>query len=114
MGTITHLNDAYIDNNVTGAGTLGGTVIGGVVGSTMGRSTGRVLTSLGGAIVGALAGAGIEKWLNSKDGLEITVQLDDGRTIAIVQELGDEERSFMVGDQVRVLRGSGDSARVRK
>ena len=114
MGTITHLNDAYIDNNTTGLGTLGGAVVGGVVGSTMGRSTGRTLMSLGGAVIGALAGTGVEKGLNSKDGLEITVALDDGQTIAVVQELGDEERSFAVGDRVRVLRSAGDTARVRR
>ena len=114
MGTITHLNAAYIENNPTGLGALGGAVVGGVVGSTMGRSTGRLLMTLGGSIIGALAGTGVEKGLNSKDGLEITVQMDDGEVISVVQELGDEERSFVEGDRVRVLRESGGSARVRR
>ena len=118
MGTITHLNPAYIDNNPTGAGALGGAVVGGVVGSAVGSPTwsraGRMLTTLGGAVIGAIAGTGVEKTLNSKDALEITVNLDDGQTLSVVQELGSEERSFAVGDRVRVLRGSGDSARVRR
>ena len=118
MGTITHLNAAYIDNNPTGVGTLGGAVVGGVVGSAAGGPkwsyAGRVLMTLGGAVIGALAGTGVEKALNSKDALEIDVSLDNGQTLSVVQELGDEERSFAVGDRVRVLRGSGDSARVRR
>ena len=118
MGTITHLNAAYIDNNPTGVGTLGGAVVGGVVGSAAGSPrwsrSGRTLMTLGGAVIGALAGTGVEKALNSKDALEITVSLDDGDTLSVVQELGAEERSFAVGDRVRVLRGSGDSARVRR
>ena len=118
MGTITHLNAAYIDNNPTGVGALGGAVVGGVVGSAVGSPTwsraGRILMTLGGAVIGAVAGTGVEKTLNNKDALEITVDLDDGQTLSIVQELGSEERSFAVGDRVRVLRGSGDSARVRR
>jgi len=118
MGTITHLDAAYIDNNPTGVGTLGGAVVGGVVGSAAGSPrwnyTGRTLMTLGGAVIGALAGTGVEKALNSKDALDITVNLDNGQTLSIVQELGNEERSFAVGDRVRVLRGSGDSARVRR
>ena len=117
MGAITHLNAAYIDNNPTGVGTLGGAVVGGVVGSAAGNPkwsyAGRTLMTLGGAVIGALAGTGVEKALNSKDALEIEVDLDNGQTLSIVQELGDEERSFAVGDRVRVLR-SGDSARVRR
>ena len=118
MGTITHLHAAYIDNNLTGVGTLGGAVVGGVVGSAAGSPkwsyAGRTLMTLGGAVIGALAGTGVEKALNSKDALEIDVNLDNGQTLSIVQELGDEERSFAVGDRVRVLRSSGDSARVRR
>lgn len=118
MGTITNLQAAYIDNNPTGVGTLGGAVVGGVVGSAIGSPrwsyTGRALMTLGGAVIGALAGTGVEKALNSKDALEIDVSLDNGQTLSIVQELGEEERSFAVGDRVRVLRGSGDSARVRR
>ena len=114
MGIITHLNAAYIDNNPTLLGSLGGAVVGGVVGGTIGSGRGRTLATLGGSIIGALAGAGVEKALNSKDALEITVMLDNGTTLAIVQELGDEERSFLVGSRVRVLFGAGDSARVRR
>jgi hypothetical protein len=34
--------------------------------------------------------------------------------ISVVQELGPEERSFLVGDRVRVLRGSDGTTRVRR
>lgn len=114
MGSITRLEAAFINNDATGIGALGGAVVGGVAGSTLGGGTGRVLTALGGAILGGLLGTGIERGLNSKDAVEVTVQLDDGQMLAIVQELGDEERAFAVGDRVRVLRGPDGAARVRR
>lgn len=114
MGTITLLEPAYIENDASGLGTLGGAVIGGVAGSTLGGGRGRILTSLGGAVLGGLLGTGIEKTLNSHDALEIVVKLDNGQSVAVVQQLGPEERSLRVGERVRVLRASDGSARVRR
>jgi len=114
MGTITQLNEAFISNDASGVGTLGGAVVGGVAGSTLGGGRGRILTTLGGAVLGGLLGTGVEKAVNSKDALDITVKLDNGQMLSIVQELGTEERSFAVGDRVRVLRANDGSARVRR
>lgn len=113
-GEIIQLDAAFIDNNASGLGALGGAVVGGVAGSTLGGGRGRVLTTLGGAIIGGLAGTGIERSLNSRDAVDITVRLDNGQVLSIVQELGAEERAFAVGDRVRVLRGADGSARVRR
>lgn len=114
MGTITQLNTAVIDNNASGVGAVGGAVAGGVAGSTLGSGRGRTLATLGGALAGAAAGHAIENRINTRNALEITVRLDNGQLLSVVQELGDEERSFNVGDQVRVLRGSDGSTRVRR
>jgi outer membrane lipoprotein SlyB len=46
----------------------------------------------------------IEEGVMSKEGLEITVKLDNGRMIAVTQE-ADEQ--FRVGERVRVLSGGG-------
>lgn len=114
FGTITHLAPAFIENNASGLGTAGGAVVGGVAGSTMGRGQGRVLTTLGGAVIGGLAGTGIERSVNSRDGIDITVRLENGQSISVVQELGAEERGMAVGDRVRVMHGADGSARVRR
>lgn len=113
LGTITMLERAFIENDPSLVGTLGGAVVGGVAGSTLGGGRGRVLTTLGGAVLGGLIGTGIEKSLNSRDALEIVVRLDNGQSISVVQQLGEEERAMRVGNRVRVLRAADGSARVR-
>ena len=61
-----------------------------------------------GAVVGGLAGAAAEEGLTRKDGIEVTVKLDSGNLIAVVQE-ADEQ--FSPGDKVRIVE-SGGVARV--
>ncbi len=114
FGTITHLAPAFIEDNPSGLGTAGGAVVGGVAGSTLGRGNGRVLTTLGGAVIGGLVGTGIERSMNSRDAIDITVRLENGQSISVVQELGAEERGMVVGDRVRVMHGADGSARVRR
>lgn len=62
-----------------------------------------------GTIAGAASGAAIEEGTIRQKGLEITVQLDNGETVSIVQ--GADE-TFDEGDLVRVLRRPDGSARV--
>ena len=114
MGVIIQLDEAFINEDATGLGTMGGAVVGGVAGSTIGGGRGTVLATLGGAIIGGLVGTGIERAVTSRDAIDITVRLETGQVISIVQELGPEERFFRVGDTVRVLRGQDGSARVRR
>ena len=111
-GVITQLNNAVIEDEVEGVGTVAGGVIGGLAGSTIGGGSGRILGAAGGALVGALAGAGVEKAVRTKDAQEITVKLDSGRTIVVVQQI-DKKEILAVGDRVRVLSSRDGSARVR-
>ncbi|SHN51099.1 glycine zipper 2TM domain-containing protein [Desulfovibrio litoralis] len=114
MGHIIAIEDAVIENNPSGLGSLGGAVVGGVVGNTMGGGSGRVLTTLGGAIIGGLIGTGIESRVNHRQAIEIVVSIDGtNEKIAVVQELGDAERALRVGDRVRILSGNDGSVRVR-
>jgi outer membrane lipoprotein SlyB len=61
-----------------------------------------------GAVAGGVAGQAAEQAATGTTGLEITVRLDSGQLIAVVQEA---EESFRPGERVRVLRG-GRSTRV--
>jgi outer membrane lipoprotein SlyB len=53
-----------------------------------------------------LAGAAAEEGLTKSNGLEITVKLDNGQTVAVVQGV-DANTTFQPGDRVRLLSGQG-------
>jgi len=58
-----------------------------------------------GAVVGGVAGSAAEEGITRKDGIEITVKLDNGTMLAVVQEATAEQ--FNPGERVRVLEGGG-------
>lgn len=104
IGVVESVRGVKIEGTSSGVGTATGAVVGGVAGSTMGGGKGKILTSVVGAVVGGLAGSAAEEKLTGKDGLELTIKLDNGAMLAIVQE-ADEQ--FHPGDRVRVLEGGG-------
>ena len=108
MGIVESVRDVQLEGTKTGAGTVAGGAIGGVAGSNVGKGKGQAVGTILGVVAGAIAGHAIEEGATKKNGVEITVKLDNGQLIAIVQEA--EER-FNPGDRVRVLSGSG-TARV--
>ena len=71
---------------------------------TVGGGSGQVAGAIGGAILGGLLGSNIERSANERPGLEVTVQLDSGQYISVVQEA---DEGFRPGDRVRVLSGRG-------
>jgi len=104
MGTVESVRLVKIEGTGSPVGTGAGAVIGGVAGNSVGGGRGQAITTVLGAVVGGLAGAAAEEGITRKDGYEITVQLDKGDMLAIVQE-ADEQ--FQPGDRVRVLEGGG-------
>ena len=87
-----------------------GGVAGGVLGSLIGKGTGRTLTILGGAALGALLGGAGESAVRRYPATELTVELNNGQTIVIVQ--GNDD-IFIKGDAVRVLHTGEGAARVQ-
>lgn len=69
----------------TGIGGVAGGVIGAVGGSSIGGGNGSIVTGVIGAVAGGLAGNALEKGATAKDALEITVKLDTGQRLVIVQ-----------------------------
>jgi outer membrane lipoprotein SlyB len=110
MGTVQAVRSVQIEGTKSGVGAVGGGIAGGVLGSTIGGGKGSTLAALGGAALGAVGGNMAEEKLTKKAGLEITVQLDSGSLIAVVQAA---DVMFSVGDRVRVL-SSGGTTRVVK
>ena len=107
MGVVEHIRMVKLEGTASGIGTAAGGVIGGVAGSEAGGGKGKVVTGVLGAVVGGIAGAAAEEAATRKPGQEITVRLDSGRLIAVVQE--DTGEKFAVGDRVRVLEAGGQA-----
>lgn len=105
-GTVQSVRNVHIENDEsigTAVGTVGGGVVGGVLGSLIGRGTGRTLATVGGAALGAGAGYLGSKALQGQTGLEITVKMDSGETIAVTQGA---DLTFSPGQRVQVMSGA--------
>lgn len=109
-GTVVSVADVMIEADQSGTGAIVGGVAGGVAGSTVGGGDGRTLATVAGAILGSAVGAVTEKSMGTKEALEIEVDLEDGRTVVVVQEKDDE---FFPGEQVRVIESGYGKYRVR-
>ncbi len=96
-GEVVDVRDVKVEGEVSLLGILVGAAIGHAAGFEISdsRNAGTV-----GAVVGAAAGAAIDPAITDKDALQITVELDSGSTVAIVQ---DDEDRFENGERVRVL-----------
>jgi len=113
-GTVLAVADVTIQAEPTGAGGVGGAVVGGILGHAISGRSGPTTQRLGttvGALGGAAAGSAAEKAMGTKEGVEIEVQLDDGRIFVVVQEKDDQ---YAVGDSVRVITSGDGTMRVRQ
>lgn len=99
-GIVESVREVRMEGTRSGTGTLAGGAIGGVAGSNIGGGKGQIVGAIIGAVAGGIAGSAAEEKLTQKNALEITVKLDNGHTIAIVQEMGEV---FHPGERVRVL-----------
>ena len=106
LGVVESVRAVKIEGSDSPIGTAAGAVVGGVAGSSMGQGKGSIIGAVVGAVAGGLAGSAIESGVTKKDGVEVTVKLDSGSLIAIVQE-ADEQ--FHPGDKIRVLESGGVS-----
>jgi outer membrane lipoprotein SlyB len=107
-GTVLEVDEVLIEGTKTPIGTIAG---GAALGSTIGGGSGRTVATVLGGIVGGIAGSAAEEGVTRRDGLELTVELDNGQIISVVQEADDQ---FLVGDRVRIVKGPGGSTRVRQ
>jgi len=104
-GTVINVRPITIQSDQTsGGGAIAGGAVGGVAGSAVGGGTGRTLAIIGGALLGALAGDAVEDRMGKKEGLEITVRLDNGETRVIAQEA---DLPIMMNQRVQVISGAG-------
>jgi outer membrane lipoprotein SlyB len=107
-GVVESVRTVKLEGTQSPIGTIAGGAIGGIAGSSVGGGKGSAIATVIGAVAGGIAGSAVEEVATRKDGLEITVKLDGGGLVAIVQE-ADEE--FKAGDKVRLIE-RGDTTRV--
>ena len=109
-GTVQSIRDVQIQNDSRGVATVTGAALGGIAGSTLG---GGRRANTAGAIAGAVAGgaAGNALSRSARNGVEITVQLENGRTVAVAQD--GNSGDYRVGDRVRVA-SDGVTTRVSR
>ncbi len=110
-GTVESVRQVIIEGTKTPIGTIAGGVTGGVLGSTVGSGSGRRIATVLGALAGSAAGTVAEEGITRKQGLEIVVEKDDGKTIVVVQEA---DVMFSAGDRVRLIRSPDGNTRVSK
>jgi outer membrane lipoprotein SlyB len=107
-GVVESVRAVKLEGTKSPVGTVAGGAVGGIAGSAIGHGRGSAIAAVIGAVAGGIAGSAVEEGVTRKDGLEITVKLDGGAMIAIVQE-ADEE--FHPGDKVRIVENA-DTSRV--
>lgn len=105
-GTVESVRSVKLEGTKSPVGTIAGGAIGGIAGSSVGQGNGSTIAAVIGAVAGGIAGSALEEVATRKDALEITIKLDGGGLIAIVQE-ADEQ--FKAGDRVRIVENGGSS-----
>jgi outer membrane lipoprotein SlyB len=106
MGTVESVRNVRLEGTRSPVGTIAGGAVGGVAGSSVGGGRGSTIGAILGAVAGGVVGSAIEEGATRKDGVEITIRLDNGNIIAITQEA---DETFRPGDRVRILSGGGTS-----
>lgn len=84
-----------------------GNVVGGIAGAALGhqagRGIGKTLATAAGALMGAFAGGRVQQSVTSHQAMLVTVRLQTGRAIAVVES----GTHFRLGQKVQVLYGRG-------
>ncbi|MEH6812863.1 MAG: glycine zipper 2TM domain-containing protein, partial [Motiliproteus sp.] len=86
FGTIEAINDVVLEGRRTVISKVAGAVVGGIAGSSVGGGKGKDLATAVGAIAGTIAGEALEERATRANGQDITVRMDQGELISIVQE----------------------------
>lgn len=87
-GTVVKAEPVTIDasDSTNVIGTIAGAAIGGILGSKVGGGSGSDIAAIGGGLLGGYAGSEAAGAAGKRNGVNLTIRLEDGQTIAIVQE----------------------------
>jgi outer membrane lipoprotein SlyB len=104
-GVVDAVRPVQLEGTKSPVGAVAGAAVGGIAGSGVGGGRGAAIATVVGAVAGGLAGAAIEEGVTRSPGVEVTVRLDNGQVLAVVQD--DRGEAFRPGDSVRVVRDGG-------
>ncbi|MBV8049201.1 MAG: hypothetical protein JO171_18780 [Paludibacterium sp.] len=105
LGTVISVHAVKREGSNNELLTLGGAALGGIAGSNLGNGNrANAAGAIAGALLGGFGAQAAQKSMGTKDAYEITVKLDSGRLISIVQ---DTDVQLEVNQRVRVLSGGG-------
>lgn len=111
FGEVVAIDQVTIEGRRSAIGQVGGGFIGYEVGRSIGGGSGSEIAGAAGAVAGAIAGEAVEEQATRQRGLQITVDLDGGRTLMVVQAA---DQAFAVGERVRVFTRGDGAARVAR
>jgi outer membrane lipoprotein SlyB len=103
-GVVESVRQVKLEGSKTPIGTVAGAAVGGIAGGSTGSGAGGTIAAVIGAVAGGLLGSAIEEGVTRKNGLEITIKLDGGALVAVVQEA---DEAFAPGDRVRLVESGG-------
>ena len=109
-GTVVDVRAGKIEGKGSAVGAIAGGVLGAAAGHTIGGGSGKTVATAAGGVGGAALGSAAAKKFTEKDGLQITVKLDNGQTVVIVQ---DADVMFQPNQRVRVLTSNHGASRVQ-
>ncbi len=114
-GVVVDIHNVMVDGKSGPTGFYGGAIEGAVVGGAAGAdisksSRGAAIGIAAGTVVGAAVGPKIQKAMSARSAQELTIELEEGKIIVVVQER--REPDFNIGEKVRVYSNAQGSARV--
>lgn len=89
-------------------GSIGGAAAGVAIGDQIGDGGGQLAATIIGGLIGATLGGQAATRVTRQQSTQWTVQLDSGRTIAVVQQAP----AFFQGQRVQVIQGRGGFTRL--
>ena len=101
LGVVENIRPIQFQGPDTGIGMLGGAALGGWAGSGIGSGSGNAAAIVGGILLGSIIGNAVEREAQKRPGVEVTVRLDAGRMIAVVQD--DAGEALRPGERIRVV-----------
>ena len=85
-GVVQRIESYTGERRASGAGAVVGAVVGGALGNQVGKGDGKTAATVAGAVAGGMAGNAIEKRTGDQTWYNVTVLMNDGRTLVVTQD----------------------------
>ena len=102
LGTVVSVHEIALHNEANPIFTVAGAGLGGVAGNTIGGGRGKTIATIVGALAGGAAAHYGQKAIN-QNGCDITVQLDDSKSLVTIVQAADVQ--ITKGQRVRLVTG---------